>query len=146
MDYDNTVAEKALTQDVPAAVRQRQLAAVKHGLYVRAPSGLRLRSRRVRRLAAKVWRALPWLQPSDAPAVQGWAELEIVTSRLFAAVLEKGEPGTTDLYRRTKALQLSYEDRLGMNPTTRAELGLTVSQSMTFQERLAAALKKGKPV
>ena|SRR2546425_316892 len=116
--------------DVPPATRQRQLAAVKHGLYLRSQTGLQLRSRRVRRLAAKVRAALPWLQPSDEPAVRGWCELEIITARLFRAVLEKGEPGAMDLYRRMKTLQLAYERELGMTPASRAELGLTVTKQV----------------
>src|SRR5438552_3868978 len=75
MSDDGPVAYTALTQEPSPAVRQRQLAAVKHGLFVRAESGLRLRSRKVRRLAAKVQRLLPWLQPSDEPAVRGFCEL-----------------------------------------------------------------------
>jgi hypothetical protein len=112
-------------QPTTPAGRQRQLAAVKHGLFIKAPSGLKLKARRVRLLAQKVWATLPWLQPSDEPAVRGWCELEVVTSRLFADVLNKAEPGTTDLYRRVKTLQLAYERELGMTPTSRAALGLS---------------------
>ena len=159
MAYDDTVADMTLTDGQPeatsdeqvpsgrktaraspvsAASRQRQLAAIKHGLRVRAPSGLRLKSRRTRRLAMKVRATLPWLQPSDEPAVKAWCELELVTARLFADVLAKGEPGATDLYRRTKQLQLAYEDRLGLNPASRAELGLTTIQTATVAEQFAA--------
>jgi hypothetical protein len=42
--------------------RQRQLAAVSHGQYVKAPAGLRLRNRKIRRLAARVRAQLPWLE------------------------------------------------------------------------------------
>jgi hypothetical protein len=122
---------------VKAATRQRRLAAVKHGLHLRAPSGLRLRARRTRRLAQKVRATLPWLQPSDEPAVKAWCELEYVTARLFADVLAKGEAGTTDLYRRVKTLQLAYERELGMTPASRAELGLTTVQAVNVAEQFA---------
>ena len=137
MQRNPTVTEIEPVSGAPPAVRQRQLAAVKHGLYVRAPTGLKLRSRRVRRLAAKVWLTLPWLQPSDEPAVRAWCELELVTARLFADVLEKAEPGTTDLYRRVKTLQLAYERELGMTPASRAELGLTTTRSLNIAEEFA---------
>ena len=57
----------------PAAVRQRQLAAVKSGLYVKAPNGMQLRHRRVRRLVSKAQAVLPWLRPADLPTLRGWA-------------------------------------------------------------------------
>jgi hypothetical protein len=129
--------QSAPAKRINAATRQRQLAAVKHGLHLRAPSGLRLKSRRTRRLAMKVRATLPWLQPSDEPAVKSWCELELVTSRLFAAVLEKNEPSTVDLYRRVKTLQLAYERELGMTPASRAELGLTTVQTANVAEQFA---------
>ena len=133
-------AYESAVSAVPPATRQRQLAPVKHGLYVRAVSGRKLKTRIARRLAARVWAALPWLMPSDEASVRGWCELEVVSSRLFVDVLERVEPGTIDLYRRVKQLQLAYERELGMTPTSRAALGLTVSQGASYQERLASAL------
>lgn len=135
---NETLTGPSAAPPVKRAVRQRQLAAVKHGLYVRAPSGLKLRSRRVRRLAAKVWQTLPWLQPSDDPGVKGWCELELVTATMFPAVLDG--TGDADLWRRLMLAKLAYERELGMTPASRAELGLTVSQGMNFTERLQMAL------
>lgn len=123
---------------VTPAQRQRQLAAVKHGLYVRAPSGLRLRDRRVRRLVRKVWPKLPWLQSSDASVVRSWAELEIVCANYF--VLVKGGTASesqTDLWRRLKALKLTHERELGMTPMARAELGLTVTRQRDLARELS---------
>jgi hypothetical protein len=121
---------------------------VKHGLYVRAPAGLRLRSRRIRKLKAKVRQVLPWLQPSDEPCVKGWCELELVSARMFADLMVNPEPGKIDLYRRVKSLQLQYEHALGMNPRARAELGLTHAQAMAIgadpREHIARAARAYK--
>src|SRR5262245_17386614 len=107
---DSSQANQEASQATVSRVyQQRQLAAVKHGLYVGAPSGLKLRARRTRRLAAKVWATLPWLEKSDESAVRSWCELQLVSARLFADVIERADPGQTDLYRRVKTLQLAYE-------------------------------------
>src|SRR5258708_6271438 len=115
-DFEGLVTDvnSALRVEPTPAVRQRQLAAVKHGLYVRAPSGLKLRSRKVRRLVAKVRSVLSWLQPSDEPAVRGWCEWELVTATMFPTVLDG--TGDADLWRRLMIVKLAYERELGMTP------------------------------
>lgn len=136
-----TKAYSELTQATTPAVRQRQLAAVKHGLFVRAPSGLRLRSRKVRRLAQKVRSVLPWLAKSDEPVLRTWCEFEITTAPMFVAIdAGVATEGQIDQWRRLKIVQLAVARELGMTPSARAELGLTVSQGMTFTERLATAI------
>ena len=128
--------------------RQRQLAAVRHGLRVRAAAGRQLRDRRVRRLARKVFGVLPWLEPSDEPAVRAWCELEILAANVVSDLLtrghandESGEPRRLlDEYRRLKLAQLAYARELGMTPAARAALGLTVAQSR--HEDVAAQLAR----
>src|SRR5207244_1262647 len=58
--------------------RQRQLAPLKTGLYVRAANGRQLRDRSVQRLVSKLRQALPWLKPSDLPAARAWCEIEVL--------------------------------------------------------------------
>jgi hypothetical protein len=60
--------------------RQRQLAAVTTGLYVRASSGKRLRDRKVGRLVHRMRQAMPWLTDADEPA-RAWAQLEVSAVR-----------------------------------------------------------------
>ena len=140
------------------ALAQRQTAAIRHGLHVRAPSGLRLRDRRTRRLVRKVWRQLPWLQPSDQAAVRAWAEMEILCANAAAdlftnGALKDGRPrDLLDAYRRLRRDQLQFAKALGMTPAARAELGLTLadmdlatSQGAALRTRLTRALRAEAP-
>src|ERR1039457_5541721 len=54
------------------------------GLYVKAPSGMRLRHRKIRRLVEKMRTEMPWIEPSDLPACRAWAELEILGACAFS--------------------------------------------------------------
>ena len=78
-----TVCPDAATTLTTKQHRQREQAHLETGLYVKSPNGLRLRSRRVRRLVRKMQLVMPWLQPSDEPTARAWAELEILGSRMF---------------------------------------------------------------
>jgi len=139
----NIVQRSTLTP----AHRQRQTAALKHSLYVRAPSGLQLRSRRVRRLAARVKAGCPWLQPSDEPTLRSWCELEIITAGVFAQLLEHGACTTGDTldgksgngapleprrllgeFRQLKQTQLRFAETLGLTPSSRMALGVQAGQ------------------
>jgi hypothetical protein len=129
----------------PAMRRQRQLAPLKTGLYVKAENGLKLRSRRVRRLVQKMQATMPWLVPSDLPACRAWAELEILGSRAFAeldrngVVNDEGEPRRllADL-RALRQVQLAYERDLGMTPASR--MALRVDDSRARNLDVAAEL------
>src|SRR5262245_61988431 len=82
----------------PAERRQRQLAPVRSGFYVRAPGDLKLRARKVRKMVQKLRGALPWLVDADLPAARAWAELEYLGARAFVDLeangitTAKGEP------------------------------------------------------
>src|SRR5204863_9552884 len=113
----------------PAERRQRQLAPVKTGLYVRAESGLKLRHRKVRRLVTKMRAAMPWLADADLPACRAWAELELLGAQAFAELHEngittpKGEPRRLLAeFRQLRTAQLAYERDLGMTPAARMSL------------------------
>jgi hypothetical protein len=106
------VTEKSLTP----RTRQRQTAAIRHGLFAKAPSGLKLRFRRVRRLARWVWVALPWLEPSDEPAFSR-AELGLTTSQAMgiraprcARTAQQMRHGTALLIRRSVKVEESLAD------------------------------------
>jgi hypothetical protein len=96
------------------------------GLYVRAQAGLRLRDKKVERLARKMRQVMPWLEPSDWPTCRAWAELEFLAGQVYAAlralgVLNKaGEARRLlDDYRRLRQAQLQYATALGMSPAAR---------------------------
>lgn len=109
--------------------RQRQLAPVKSGLYVKAPNGLKLRHRKVRRLVTKMRASMPWLADADQPACRAWAELELLGARAFAELetngitTAKGEPRRLLAeFRQLRQAQLAYERDLGMTPSARMSL------------------------
>jgi hypothetical protein len=98
----------------------------KHGLYVKAAPGLKLRDRRVLRLAGKVRAVMPWLEPSDFPTVRAWAELEILAGQVYAALRGFGvlnREGETrrllDDYRKLRQTQVVVARELGMTPAAR---------------------------
>jgi len=113
----------------------KALAAPKHastGLYVRASAGLRLRDKKVERLARKVRDALPWLEPADFPAVRTWAEMEYLAGQVYAALRAgsvinvKGEARRLlHDYRQMRIAQASIAASLGMTPASRMALKAT---------------------
>jgi hypothetical protein len=113
----------------PDARNQRQQAAIRTGMYVKARSGLRLRYRKVRRLVRKMHVAMPWLSEVDLPAARAWAELEILASNAFADLYMNGVTSKTGEPRRLlselrqlRTAQLAYERDLGMTPAARMNL------------------------
>ena len=121
---------------------------LRHGLYSRTGSSLKLRSRRTRRLVANLREVCPWLNDSDMPTVRAWAELEIVSATVFT-VLEadgvvSGPDKSGDLaprrllneYRQLKATQLQYARELGLTPSARAALGLDVARGQLIEGAL----------
>jgi len=118
---------------------------VKTGMYVKAPNGLRLRHRRVRRLVAKMHESMPWLAPADLPACRAWAELEILGARAFAELETNGITNTAGEprrllgeYRQLRQAQLAYERDLGMTPAAR--MALRVNDSRARSTDLLAQL------
>jgi hypothetical protein len=95
----------------------------KHGLYVKAANGIRLRSRKVQRLVERLRGVMSWLEQSDLPAARAWAELEILATTVFAELHRngplnsEGEPRRLiSEYRQLRATQLVFERELGMTP------------------------------
>jgi hypothetical protein len=100
------------------------------GLYVRAPSGLRLRDRKVGRLLTKLKDACPWLQPSDEPTARAWCEIEVLGMMAHAILRKAGiinSSGETRRlftdYLRLRSIQLQYSNALGLSPAARAAIG-----------------------
>jgi hypothetical protein len=110
-----------------AAKQPRQY--IRSEIYVRAKPGLRLRDRKVSRLAARVKAAVPWLQASDWPAVRAWCELEILSQQAYA-VLRAGGILNADGsprrmisdYRQLRMAQAALTRELGMTPMARQAL------------------------
>ena len=99
------------------------------GLYVRASKGLKLRDRKTERLARKVRAVLPWLEPSDYPAVRAWCELEYLGGQVYAvlragSVVNAAGEGERllDDYRKLRLAQAVYSRELGMTPAARMAL------------------------
>jgi hypothetical protein len=99
------------------------------GLYVRAQAGLRLRDKKVERLARKMRQVMPWLEPSDWPTCRAWAELEFLAGQVYAAlrgfgVLNRaGEARRLlDDYRKLRQAQVIFARELGMTPQARMQL------------------------
>jgi len=108
--------------------------ACKTTLYA-VKTGTQLRTRRVRRLVARMYEGMPWLQESDKPAARAWAELEVIGAACFADMMqrgvanEQGEPRKLlGDWRLLKQAQLAYERELGMTPSSRATLRVDVLQ------------------
>jgi len=96
------------------------------GLYVKSKNGIKLRDLAVRRLVRKLRIACPWLEDSDAPACRGWAQLEVLASKVYAELRDhgflgaEGEPRKLlSEFRQIRQAQLSYERELGMTPAAR---------------------------
>lgn len=117
--------------------------ACKTGLYA-VKVGPQLRTRRVRRLVARMYQTMTWLTEADKPAARSWAELEVVGAACFGDLIERGiagEDGTPRKmlgdWRLLKQTQLAYEAALGMLPSSRASMGLDVAKGQFFKEKLA---------
>ena len=125
--------------------RQREQAAVKHGLFVKSQHGRGLRDRRTRRLLAKVRDQMPWLQPSDIPAARAWCQLEVLCTQCFNHFSRGDEMSerSLDVYRRLRQTQLQFANALGMTPAARADLGLTVKQTEALDDYVAR--RYGRP-
>jgi hypothetical protein len=96
------------------------------GLYVRAQPGLRLRDKKVERLARKMRSVMPWLEPSDTPTARAWAEFEFLAGQVYAALRafgvlnREGEARRLlDDYRKLRQTQVVLARELGMTPAAR---------------------------
>jgi hypothetical protein len=96
------------------------------GLFVKSKNGRRLRDITVRRLTEKMRARMPWLGDSDLPVCRAWAELEVLSTRIYAELREQGLLNSTgegrkllDTYRTMRHTQLSFARELGMTPAAR---------------------------
>jgi hypothetical protein len=137
----------------PAPPLGRQVGPVKHGAYGRSPNALRVSRRAIQRLMRQVFAALPHLTPADRPAVRGWCELEVISSRLFAAIESDGAVRVAngdvyarrvvDDFRKVKPAQLSYAIQLGLTPVARAAVRASSKGESDFD--LVAAMASAAP-
>jgi hypothetical protein len=79
---------------------------------------------------------MPWLEPSDYPAVRAWAEMEYLSNQVYAALASmaffnrQGEARRLlSEYRQLRATQVVLARELGMAPLSRATLKLTTTRS-----------------
>ena len=116
--------------DKPANQDEQPVKYTRSGVYLKARPGLILRDRRARRLTEKIRSFCPWLKDSDTPTVRAYAEMEVLTSQLYAAlrhagVLSPDQQGARRLlddYRRMRTMQLAYAQALGLTPAARRAL------------------------
>ncbi len=118
-----------------AEVRQRQLANITHGGFVKAAAGLRQRDGRVRRALAHLRKLAPWLKLSDLPTARSYCEMEILTKDMFADIRANGRVYTDEQgnirsrsivaeYRNLKRVSLAYARELGLTPVARKQFNL----------------------
>jgi hypothetical protein len=96
------------------------------GIYVKSRNGRKLRDLTVRRLTQKMRAAMPWLESADLPVCRSWAELEVLSTRIYAELRERGLLNSTgearrlvDTYRTLRHTQLGFARELGMTPAAR---------------------------
>jgi hypothetical protein len=102
------------------------------GLYVRARPGLKLRDKKVERLARKMRAVMPWLEPCDLPACRAWAEMEYLCGQVYAVLASSGvfTPSGEEHpkimtrrllndYRMLRQTQATFANALGMTPAAR---------------------------
>lgn len=99
---------------------------VTHGLYARSPRALELRDRRVQRMARRLRLLCPWLEPSDAPQLRAFCQLEVLATRVYAVLTAEGVlTGQGDgkklvaEYRQLRATQSGIASTLGLTPASR---------------------------
>jgi hypothetical protein len=106
-----------------------------HGAYAKSPTAMQIRAHKVQRLVMKMRNALPYLTEADIPACRAWAEMELISVSLFAAIMSAGAVRdadgdvfarrVVDDHRKVKLAQLAFERELGMTPMARAQLRAT---------------------
>ena len=81
-----------------------EMGETKHGLYVRARPGLRLRDEKIKRLARKVRLVCPWISEADRPTVRQWCMLQVPASEAYAVLRVAGitntSPSSSFFWRR----------------------------------------------
>jgi phage terminase small subunit len=139
---DEAMTEDASQPSAPkrdltkAEVRQRQVANITHGGFVKAPACLRQRDGRVRRALAHLRKLAPWLKPSDLPAARSYCEMEILAKDMFADIRANGRVYTDEQgnirsrgiiagYRNLKRVSLAYARELGLTPVARKQFKLS---------------------
>jgi phage terminase small subunit len=101
------------------------------GLYVRAHAGLRLRDKKVERLARKARALMPFLTDSDMPLLRTFCEMEYLCGIVYAALMRDGvltQEGTATKrlfhdYRQMRQAQIVLGAQLGMTPASRSAIG-----------------------
>lgn len=158
MAQDETRPKRQLSH---AELRQRQQAALKHGVSARSPNALKQRSHAVRYLVRTMKKAMPWLTASDNRMLTSWAELEVAARMLYNDLEtygwhnpKTGEPRRVlSEFRQMRLACLAYAKELGCTPAARAQLGALISgareadlASELAQIRLEKARRKPKDV
>src|SRR5437773_3152372 len=131
-------SERPLT---PAERNQRQLAAVKHGLYVSSPAGRRVRHYRAGRLLRRLQQIRPWMEEAHLPIARAWCELEVLAHDVYTrlqqvgVLAENGQDPHKLLaeYRAIRRDQLPYSAALGLTPMSQAQL----SKDLASESRAA---------
>jgi hypothetical protein len=122
-------AKRALS---PAQRKQRQTAALRHGLRAKAGVNVRVRHYRAGHLLTRLQEVLTDLnrplQEVELPAARAWCEHEVLAVDHYAALQSDARnPRLLEAYLAIRRAQLAYARDLGLTPGARAALGATVA-------------------
>lgn len=126
----------------PAQRRQRQMAALRHGLRAKAAPRLRTRNKRVGALLLELQRHVT-LRPVDLPLARRWAELECMAvdhSAILVAPAASVEDGREKLVVQYLAIvraQTALAGQLGITPAARLAFERESGNIMTSRSHLA---------
>jgi hypothetical protein len=128
----------------------------RYGPYAKQPSAMTVRQRKVGRIVRRMRIAMPWLGPSDIPAVRAWAEADVIGAALFASIQKAGAVReiegdviarrVVNDWRQIKLLQLAYEKELGMTPVARAQLTTSKQPDFDLVAAMAQRIDEAEPV
>lgn len=129
------------------------------GLSGSSARAVRLRNARTQRTVRRMQKLMPWIEPSDMPAVRAWAELELIGACVFDELMQrglftqprKGKPGgavsplLAEL-RNIRRAQLQFEQALGMTPMSRQMLRTSGRPAFDLVAAFAADSAAGRKV
>jgi hypothetical protein len=124
---------------------------IRHGVYVRSPNAVKVRSNRVTHLVNKALACMPWIRDQDIPTLRSWAQLEVIKAAAFAGIVHAGvitttgKDGVKDVqvrrlvhdFRQLALAQLAFETQLGMTPASRAQIADSKQSEFDLVQALA---------
>jgi hypothetical protein len=124
---------------------------IRHGVYVKSPNAVKVRSHRVTSLVRKALDCMPWIRDQDIPTLRSWAQFEVIKAAAFAGIVQTGvitttgKNGVKDVqvrrlvhdFRQLALAQLAFETQLGMTPASRAQIADSKQSDFDLVQALA---------